>query len=469
MAIDQKKIQSHVANDEVLEGEALAEADYNQDGKVNIKDATAYQKQQTNSPIYETAAQKVDNDAIKTESSTVPSNTPGASTTSTVPPLVESAMQKLNSDMAPYASKYQGDIEATLSAIENKKPFSYDLNGDIIYHQYADIYGRNAEKAMKNTVGQVSSLSGGYGNSYAQTAGQQAYADTMSGLNDIIPELYNLAYNKYNQEQQDMKDMLSIYQSMDNADYGRYIDDRNYNYQLGRDAVNDAWRQTEHDRAVFESDRAFNETVREFNEQMDFKMMTHEESVREFNATFSLDEKQYLYNSGWAKIQIDKQPSNAECIAMGITPEGAREMREKYKTAVAASVSKGGGSGYSGGSFRSSSGVYTKTEIKNLYNSGNKQDAINAIVSQEGANAYTYAAANLGLNKDEVDYIYTGGQITSKEQLVYLLNKYGTSNAPSAENIQSYGEWTAKSHMSDYPSYSSFLTNVYGKYIDWSI
>lgn len=194
-----------------------------------------------NIPLYAAAEQKVDKDAKTTTPVQPASATP--ITTPTSNSQVGTAMQKIDSALQPYSSKWQGLIDSTLNSLQNGKPFSYDLNGDILYHQYAEQFGRSADRAMRDTVGQVSALSGGYGNSYAQTAGQQAYSDTMSGLNDVIPQLYQLALNKYNQEKQDLKDMLSIYQDMENSDYGKYIDERDFAYTKGVDDRNFAYNE----------------------------------------------------------------------------------------------------------------------------------------------------------------------------------------------------------------------------------
>lgn len=280
-------------------------------------------------PLQSAAEQKVDNDV---KAATTQPATAAQSTKSTS--MVDAAMQKLDSQSQPYNSQWQTLRDDAINQLQNRDPFNYDLNGDILYQQYADIYGRNADKAMKDTVGKVSSLSGGYGNSYAQTAGQQAYSETMSGLNDIVPELYQLAQSRYDQEGQELKDMVSLYQGLDESDYNRFSNERDYAHLLEREDVEDErW------------EREFDESVRQYNETAAFNKMSFEESQRQFNETFSLQEKEQLYNSGITKIMMDKQPNAAECAALGVTPEGAREMRRKYKEQNTASVSTGGTGG----------------------------------------------------------------------------------------------------------------------------
>ena len=58
--------------------------------------------------------------------------------------------------------------------------------------------------ASEDAVARASAMTGGYGNSYAATTGAQAFNEQMGQLNDVIPELYQLAYNRYAQEGQDL-------------------------------------------------------------------------------------------------------------------------------------------------------------------------------------------------------------------------------------------------------------------------
>jgi hypothetical protein len=84
------------------------------------------------------------------------------------------------------------------------------MNNDAFYKQYAQRYQQNAKLAMEDTVGQVSALTGGYGNSYAQTAGQAMYNQQMQGLNDKATELYQLALQQYNMEGDRLNNLYSM-------------------------------------------------------------------------------------------------------------------------------------------------------------------------------------------------------------------------------------------------------------------
>lgn len=91
---------------------------------------------------------------------------------------------------------------------QNRGPFTYDATADALYNQYKDRYINLGKLAMQDTMGQAAAMTGGYGNSYAAQAGNQSYQQYLTGLTDKIPELYSLAYQKY---QDDSSKILQDY------------------------------------------------------------------------------------------------------------------------------------------------------------------------------------------------------------------------------------------------------------------
>lgn len=162
---------------------------------------------------------------------------------------VQSANQYLQSilDSKPgaYQSQYSQQLNDLYNQIMNREDFSYDINGDALYQQYRDQYTMQGQNAMRDTMGQAAAMTGGYGSSYATTAGNQAYQSYLQQLNEVVPELYAQAYQRYLQEGQELKDRYSITQSADATDYGRYRDtvsdwqaDRSYAYGAYSDERN---------------------------------------------------------------------------------------------------------------------------------------------------------------------------------------------------------------------------------------
>ena len=75
-----------------------------------------------------------------------------------------------------------------------------------------------------NAAANAAVLTGGYGNSYAVTAGAQANQQYLTRLNEIIPELYNLAMNKYKMEGDELQNRYGVLSDTENREYGQYRD-----------------------------------------------------------------------------------------------------------------------------------------------------------------------------------------------------------------------------------------------------
>lgn len=130
-----------------------------------------------------------------------------------------------------YKPVWQDEADAYLSQYQNRDPFSYDFNADALYNQYKDQYIQQGQMAMMDTMGQAAALTGGYGNSYAQTVGQQAYNQQLGQLNNIMPELYGMAYDRYNQEGKDLLAMYDLYMDREEQEYGKHQDNLNNWYK----------------------------------------------------------------------------------------------------------------------------------------------------------------------------------------------------------------------------------------------
>ena len=101
------------------------------------------------------------------------------------------------------------------------------MNNDALYQQYADQFVRQGKLASMDTMGQAAALTGGYGSSYGQSVGQQAYQAYLQQLNEVVPELYGMALDQHNQEGQALYDQAALMAQMENQDYSRYMDGLN--------------------------------------------------------------------------------------------------------------------------------------------------------------------------------------------------------------------------------------------------
>lgn len=101
-------------------------------------------------------------------------------------------------------------MQALMGELEQREPFSYDPNSDMLYRQYRDQYQTLGRQAMEDTVGQAAALTGGYGSTYGESAGAAAYESWLNRLNDRIPELYALRQDAYEKQTDALNDRLSF-------------------------------------------------------------------------------------------------------------------------------------------------------------------------------------------------------------------------------------------------------------------
>lgn len=105
----------------------------------------------------------------------------------------------------------------------NREVFSYDPEKDPLYQSYRKQYTDAGRLAMEDTVGMASTLTGGYGNSYAQTAGQQTYNAYLQQLSSLMPELYGAAYDRYRAEGEDLYNEIVLTEQRRENAYNKLV------------------------------------------------------------------------------------------------------------------------------------------------------------------------------------------------------------------------------------------------------
>lgn len=101
-------------------------------------------------------------------------------------------------------TRLEKEMDALLSEISAWKPQSYDPTTDPLFLGYKDALTQKANLTMRDTMGQASALTAGYGNSYAVTAGQAAYDASFSKLFDLLPTLVNRNDEKNKQQYENL-------------------------------------------------------------------------------------------------------------------------------------------------------------------------------------------------------------------------------------------------------------------------
>ena len=185
-----------------------------------------------------------------------------------------------------------------MNAYLNRGEFTYDLNSDALYQQYKNQYATLGKMAMMDTMGQAAAMTGGYGNSYASTAGNQAYQGYLQGLNDKIPDLYQLALNKYQAEGDQLLNnynMLSQDRATEYGEWGdRYnqlVNDRGYYADAYTDAYNRDYGMW-NDNRTYDTDQYWNEYTAGYQAERDAIadqqwQKEFDESVRQYNTSLA--------------------------------------------------------------------------------------------------------------------------------------------------------------------------------------
>lgn len=136
-------------------------------------------------------------------------------------------MQNASKNAPAYSGSYDGQLYDIYNSIVNRDKFNYSVNDDALYQQYAQQYADMGRLAMQDTMGQAAALTGGYGSSYAQSVGQQQYDAYLQQLNDVVPELYQQAYGRYQDEGNQLMQQYAMLGDLRDQEYSRYQDEYN--------------------------------------------------------------------------------------------------------------------------------------------------------------------------------------------------------------------------------------------------
>lgn len=239
-----------------------------------------------------------------------------------------------------YTSRYQDLIDELTGSILGREKFSYDPETDPTYQIYKDQYTKAGQKAMEDTLGQVSARTGGLASSYAGTASQQAYNGYMSELSAKIPELQQMAYEMYMADLDGKRSDLSMLMGLESSDYGRYQDalgqwntDRSFAYGASRDALADRRYDNEWNYQVGRdqiSDRRYQDETA-YNREQDRKAWDYQVESD-------------AWDRAMANWQMTGVLDEAGAAVLGL-PAGTRSSDYQYQLAQMARMSASGSGG----------------------------------------------------------------------------------------------------------------------------
>lgn len=103
----------------------------------------------------------------------------------------------------------------------NAMNFHYNPQQDPLYKQIKNNYQKSVGDVIENTMGSYAGMTGGMPSSYAVSAAATAGNQHMQKADDMIPELYQLAYGKYADDKADLYKQYGIYQGLEEQQYNR--------------------------------------------------------------------------------------------------------------------------------------------------------------------------------------------------------------------------------------------------------
>ena len=143
-----------------------------------------------------------------------------------IPTRINEALDRVGA-YGPFSYSRENEYQAALDEAMERQPFAYDYREDPVWQAYHKQYAREGDRAGADALAQASILTGGSPSTAAITAGQQAANYYAAKAADKIPELYQQAYQRYQQENQDRLNALQTIMTDRERERGEYQDDYN--------------------------------------------------------------------------------------------------------------------------------------------------------------------------------------------------------------------------------------------------
>ena len=302
-----------------------------------------------------------------------------------IPNQIDSVLDQINNfgsfsfdQEAPvYNNQYAEQQQALLDAIINRPDFSWSKETDPQWSSYKKSYLREGDRATANALGQAAAASGGRPSTAAVTAATQAGDYYATQLNDIIPTLYQQAYDQYlNEYNMSLQDLNAV-NNQEQLDYAKYLD------QLGQYNTdrNFAFNQYLSDFDILQNQLSAlqGQDSIDYNRWMD-KVGLHREDQQ-------LQREEALAQQQMAQAQVDAilsaggRPSADLVGASGYTNEYVQALQAAYQRQLAAKPS-GGSSG--GGRPSGGGSKMTLTTAKQAANAGVFSDDVLSVLRNNG-------------------------------------------------------------------------------------
>lgn len=321
-------------------------------------------------------------------------------------------------DEAPtYENAFAQQQKDLLDRILNREDFAWSKETDPQWSSYKKSYLREGDRATANALAQASAASGGRPSSYAVNAATQAGDYYATKLNDMIPTLYQQAYERYLDEyNMKLKDLNAVNQQ-EQLDYAKYLDrlgqfntDRGFAYQNYAD---------DYDRLRSQLADVQGQDQIDYARYLDevSRQQTAQDSIRG-----QVD----------AILAAGGSPSANLVSESGYSSEYVKALEDAYRKQEAEKAAKKSGSGGGGtmslttAKAMAKEGQFTGTVLNTLRKAGFTDDYIAQVYGYTG---FGTGRDKLGYDEDEGIFTWNGRRYNSPEALAEDLDRANLTDA----------------------------------------
>lgn len=324
-------------------------------------------------------------------------------------------------DEAPtYENAFAQQQKDLLDRILNREDFSWSKETDPQWSSYKKSYLREGDRATANALAQASAASGGRPSSHAVNAATQAGDYYATKLNDVIPTLYQQAYERYLDEyNMKLKDLNTVNQQ-EQLDYAKYLDrlgqfntDRGFAYQNYAD---------DYDRLRSQLADVQGQDQIDYTRYLDevSRQQTAQDSIRS-----QVD----------AILAAGGSPSANLVSESGYSSEYVKALEDAYRKQEAEKAAKKSGSGGGGtmslttAKAMAKEGQFTDAVLNTLRKAGFTDDYIAQVYGYTG---FGTGRDKLGYDEDEGIFTWNGRRYNSPEALAEDLDRANLTDAEKA-------------------------------------
>lgn len=319
-----------------------------------------------------------------------------------------------------YENTFAQQQKDLLDRILNREDFSWSKETDPQWSSYKKSYLREGDRATANALAQASAASGGRPSSHAVNAATQAGDYYATKLNDVIPTLYQQAYERYLDEyNMKLKDLNTVNQQ-EQLDYAKYLDrlgqfntDRGFAYQNYAD-----------DYGRLRSQLADVQG----QDQIDYARYLDEASRRQTAQDSIRSQVDAILAAGGS-------PSANLVSESGYSSEYVKALEDAYRKQEAEKAAKKSGSGGGGtmslttAKAMAKEGQFTDTVLNTLRKAGFTDDYIAQVYGYTG---FGTGRDKLGYDEDEGIFTWNGRRYNSPEALAEDLDRANLTDAEKA-------------------------------------